>query len=105
VPIQSIFLKSNTDSNKFEIQVVTSKPDGLFNNPRPSFFFIGLIIVTGIIILTVSSEREKKRDKEIEKIESKKLGCDKCCEQYALVALINGWYPCFSPNCDGGRIC
>jgi hypothetical protein len=43
-------------------------------------------------------QRELKKQKEIERIKSKELNTYPC-EQYALVAMTNGLYPCF--NCIG----
>jgi len=59
----------------------------------------GLITTFGILYFArVSAERQIKKAKEIERIESHSYKI-KSCEQYALVAEENGWYPCF--RCDG----
>lgn len=58
-----------------------------------------LTIITTFVLFSfirLSLDRAAKRDKEIERIESHSYKYDNC-EQYALVALKNGWFPCY--NC------
>ena len=60
----------------------------------------GLIITFGIVgYYFISTERLKKKVFEIERILDKTYDNNKLCEQYALVALKAGWFPCL--RCGG----
>lgn len=57
-----------------------------------------LIVVTAIVFATwLLPQRKQKMETEIKGIQSKQRRTDKLCEQYALVALAPGWFPCY--NC------
>jgi len=63
----------------------------------PKFFFVFAgIVIFSFAYYALNIERTKKMVKEIERIESKTRD-DFPCVQYALVADIEGWYPCY--NC------
>ncbi len=81
-----------------------------FGNPR-FWYILAVAIVIGMayIVFPVSETRKKKKEKEIESIKTKtykppKDNCANCCMQYALRATQDGWYPCYSETCKGGRI-
>lgn len=74
--------------------------------------FFGLICTFGVLWFykisevtehSISNERvaarQAKKAIEIERIIDKTYNDYKLCEQYALVALSNGWFPCF--RCSG----
>ena len=67
-------------------------------------FISGLLIfgfITTFVVFSfykLSLDRVQKRDLEITRILDKTLD-DKLCEQYALVAIESGWFPCF--KCGG----
>ena len=56
------------------------------------FGFIATFVV--FYFYKLSADRLAKRTKEIERIESHRYNKPNC-EQYALVASKNGWYPCY----------
>ncbi len=67
----------------------------------PSFFrllFLGLTLTFAIVgVYKLTEKRTKKKAKEIERIESHSSTKENC-EQYALVAVRNGWFPCYKCN-------
>jgi len=78
--------------------------------PKLWFWAILAIVTTSIIagyfLIDLPETRTKKRDHEIEGIKNRppkeKYNCENCCEQYALVARRNGWYPCY--NCTDNQL-
>lgn len=60
------------------------------------------VIASSIVLVltkqfTISENRIKKRDAEMHRIADKSDN-DKLCEQYALKALKDGWFPCLKCN-------
>jgi len=62
--------------------------------PKLFFVFAG-IVVFSFAYYTLTIERTNKMVKEIERIETRTRDAFPCM-QYALVAIYNGWFPCFN---------
>lgn len=62
---------------------------------KRSFIILGIIATFAFFFVRLSAERFEKKAKEIESSSYSKP----FCEQYALVAFSNGWFPCF--RCGG----
>ncbi len=101
----NFFINSQTQMERISISEPDIKPDKQqLSNSKPVFFAIAVLIIIGIVIYAISKDRETKRDNEIERISDKKFDCEKCCEQYVLVAQEDGWYPCYQPQCEKATI-
>ncbi len=99
---------SISDNQSFDIfsDIHVSKPYSA-NKPKNRLRII-LLIVLGLLVVAIVyqsqlSEREKKRDKEIERIKVRpaksKYDNESSCEVYSLRARASGWFPCYS--CKG----
>jgi len=85
-----------------QISGTTTHPQGaggkIGNKSKKMFIFVPtLVLLTMVMAFWLSPQRQSKMDIEIKGIKSKLRRTDKTCEQYALVALVSGWYPCY--NC------
>jgi len=58
--------------------------------------FVAIVSTFALFFFKLSIERADKKAREIERIESHSFQYQNC-EQYALVASENGWFPCY--NC------
>jgi len=58
--------------------------------------FVAIVSTFALFFFKLSIERAEKKAREIERIESHSFQYHNC-EQYALVARKNGWFPCY--NC------
>jgi len=77
-----------------------SKKEGVFVQKPNKFFWIGLfLMLLCVAIYKISEEREQKLAQSLAKIEREHQ--QPVCEQYVLLARINGWYPCL--NCKGKK--
>jgi len=57
------------------------------------------LLAASYTVFEITKEREAKKTKEIERILNKSFN-DKTCEQYALVASVSGYYPCYQTECE-----
>ena len=74
----------------------------LFFSKRAVLLFIAVVnLIFAFIYFAIPKERLLKRDMEIERIFEKEYRFDSCI-QYALIARINGWFPC--THCSGSQI-
>jgi len=95
-----IMSQQNTALPPENIIIEDKKQD--YNNKNKTFFITKLklllilfaLFVVGTKLFEISKQRETKKEREIEGILKKSFN-DKICEQYALVAKLNGSYPCY----------
>jgi hypothetical protein len=63
---------------------------------KTSLLILAILTTFVVFFFKLSIERAAKKAREIERIESHSFKYDNC-EQYALLVLKNGWFPCY--NC------
>jgi len=79
--------------------------DNLINHIIKNYKLLILfaLLTTVFSIYEINKVRELKKEKELERIISKNYN-DNICEQYALVASMSGYYPCYQTECKDGLI-
>ena len=66
--------------------------------PKKLFIFVPVLgLLAMALAFWLTPQRQQKMETEIKGIQGKERRTDKLCEQYALVARVSGWYPCY--NC------
>ena len=71
------------------------------NLPKKLIIFVSLLLLSVFLYQVLPVERTHKMTKEIERIRTK-TDDEKLCVQYALVAVKDGFYPCY--KCKTARI-
>ena len=81
-------------SELFPLQMVKTA----YPVPKKLFIFVPVLgLLAMALAFWLTPQRQQKMETEIKGIQGKERHTDKLCEQYALVAAIDGWYPCY--NC------